>query len=208
MQAPRKIAVSESPRLRMIEGFASSAECKWVIDRACKRLRPATVVNRSGSLTVEAVRTNSMVEHLLPDMDLVIEAIRTRISAATRLPLPILEASQVLHYAPGQEFKPHHDYFDPALPGHAGELDQLGQRIATFLIWLNDGYTGGETEFPRAKFSFRGKMGDALFIANVDRTGRPDPSTLHAGRPPLSGEKWIFSQWIRDKAPSAAPAQT
>ena len=205
MQAPPKIAVSDSPRLRMIEGFASPAECKWVVDRACTRLRPATVVNLSGSMAVGAVRTNSMVEHLLPDMDLVIEAIRARVSAATRLPLPLFEASQALHYAPGQEFRPHHDYFDPTLPGHAGELEQLGQRIATFLIWLNDGYTGGETAFPRAQLSFRGKTGDALFIANVDRGGRPDPSTLHAGRPPLSGEKWIFSQWIRDKAPSAPP---
>ena len=202
IDVPPKIAVSDSPRLRVIDGFASAAECGWLIERSRKRLRPATVVNPSGSLTVEAVRTNSMVEHLLPEMDLVVETMRARISAATRLPLPLFEPSQILHYAPGQEFKPHHDYFDPELPGHAAQLEKLGQRIATFLIALNDGYTGGETAFPRAQLSFRGKTGDALFIANVARTGRPDPLTLHAGKPPLSGEKWMFSQWIRDKAPT------
>jgi hypothetical protein len=134
-------------------------------------------------------------------MDVVVEAIRARISSATRLPLPLFEPSQVLHYAPGQQFRAHHDYFEPENPGHSEQLKR-GQRIATFLIYLNDGYTGGETAFPRAQLSFRGNVGDALFIANVERSGQPDPLTLHAGTPPTSGEKWIFSQWILDKVPA------
>ena len=36
-------------------------------------------------------------------------------------------------------------------------------------------------------------------------TGCPDPLTVHAGRPPASGEKWIFSQWIRDRVPGPPP---
>ncbi|HYX46015.1 MAG TPA: 2OG-Fe(II) oxygenase [Sphingomicrobium sp.] len=172
------------------------------MERARNRLRPATVVTRSGSQTVEGGRTNRAIEFQIADMDLVIEIVRARISAAARLPLPLFETSQVLHYAPGQEFTAHHDYFDPDNSGHAEEL-QRGQRIATFLIYLNDSYTLGETAFPRAQLSFRGNVGDALFITNVERSGRPDPMTLHAGTPPGSGEKWIFSQWIRDKPPTA-----
>ena len=194
-------AISESPRLRLFEEFASAAECAWLVERARHRLRPALVVDPTGSQTAQPVRTNSGIDFQLRDMDLVVEAIRVRISVATRLPLPLFEPSQVLHYALGQEFRPHHDYFDPQLPGHAEELRRVGQRIATFLIYLNDGYTGGETTFPRAKFSFRGNSGNALFIANVERSGRPDPMTLHSGAPPISGDKWIFSQWIRDKRP-------
>jgi prolyl 4-hydroxylase len=200
-EIPKPRAISESPRLRRFEEFASAAECAWLMERARHRLRPALVVNPTGSQTAEPVRTNSGIDFQLRDMDLVVEAIRVRISAATRLPLPLFEPSQVLHYSPGQEFRPHHDYFDPQLPGHVEELRTVGQRIATFLIYLNDRYTGGETTFPRAKLSFRGNTGDALFIANVERSGRPDPMTLHSGAPPISGEKWIFSQWIRDKRP-------
>jgi prolyl 4-hydroxylase len=202
-ETPPKLPLSESPRLRVIEGFAGIDECRWLIERARDRLRRATVVSRAGRMTVEAARTNSGFEFLLADMDLVIEAIRVRISAATRLPLPLFEPVQVLHYAPGQEFKPHHDFFDPKLPGHAEQIRDHGQRIATFLIYLNDDYSGGDTAFPRAQISYRGKTGDALFVANVDRTGQPDPSTLHSGTPPTSGEKWILSQWIREKAPTA-----
>jgi len=47
----------------------------------------------------------------------------------------------------------------------------------------------------------RGGTGDALIFANVDPAGHPDPMTLHAGTPPKSGDKWVFSQWIRECPP-------
>lgn len=202
VQAPEKHAISETPRLRVIRKFATVTESLWLTGRARDRLRPATVVTPSGSQTIEAARTNRAIEFQLVDMDLVVEVIRSRVSSATRLPLPLFETSQVLHYAPGQEFRPHHDYFDPQNVRHSEQLKR-GQRIATFLVYLNDTYTLGETAFPRARISFRGDLGDALFITNVERSGQPDPLTLHAGTPPASGEKWIFSQWIRDRAPVA-----
>jgi prolyl 4-hydroxylase len=204
LEAPQKQVISEAPRLRAIREFASPAECLWLVKRARDRLRPATVVTHSGSQTVEMARTNRATAFQLGDMDLVMEVVRARISAATRLPLPLFETCQILHYAPGQEFRAHHDYFNPQNPGHAEQL-RRGQRIATFLVYLNESYTGGETAFPRAEVSFRGNAGDALFITNVDRTGNPDPLTLHAGTPPASGEKWIFSQWIRDRRPPVPP---
>jgi prolyl 4-hydroxylase len=74
--------------------------------------------------------------------------------------------------------------------------------VATFLAYLNDGYVGGETDFPRAGLRFKGAAGDALMFANVDLQGRPEPLSLHAGLPPGSGEKWVLSQWIRDRAPA------
>ena len=202
LQPPPKRALSERPRLRVLGGFATNGECSWLVKSARDRLGPATVVTPAGSQTIETARTNRAVAFQWAETDVVTEVVRARISAATGLPLPLFETSQVLHYAPGQEFRPHHDYFDPQNAGHAEQL-RRGQRIATFLIYLNAGYSGGETDFPSAQLSFRGEPGDALFIANVDRSGRPDPLTLHAGTPPASGEKWIFSQWIRDRAPPA-----
>ena len=78
--------------------------------------------------------------------------------------------------------------------------------MGTFLVFLNEDFEGGETEFPKAGIAFRGRTGDGLFFANVTRDGRPDPLTLHAGRPPTRGEKWILSQWIRERPPSEAAA--
>lgn len=204
---PARKMMSERPRIIVYPGFASPSECNWAIARARDRLKPARVLHgRLAGQTVNPVRDNSAIGFQLHEMDVVIEILRARIAAATRLPVPIFEPVQVLHYAVGQQFRPHHDFLDPEAPAFAEQIRQLGQRIATVLVYLNDDYEGGETAFPKAGVSYRGRTGDALFLANVGRDGRPDPLTLHAGTPPSSGEKWVMSQWIRDRVPAAANA--
>jgi prolyl 4-hydroxylase len=195
--------LSRSPRVWTIDRFASPPECQWIIDRARDRLRAASVISPGSGADIHAgVRTNSKAEFQLLDMDVTIEAVRARISAAVGVPLPGFEPTQVLHYAPGEQFHPHVDYFDPANPAYREQLGR-GQRIATFLIYLNEGFEGGETEFVDAGLKFRGNIGAAIFWANVDAHGRTDTASRHAGLPPRSGEKWILSQWIRDRAGQA-----
>ena len=79
-------------------------------------------------------------------------------------------------------------------------MAERGQRIVTFLIYLNEGFVGGETDFPRLGLRHKGAKGDALYFGNLDPAGAPDPRTLHAGLPPTRGEKWLFSQWVRNRA--------
>jgi hypothetical protein len=204
---PARRPVSEQPRIRVFEGFATSEECDWAISAARGRLAPALVWDPvTGQGRADPDRSNRALELGLPHMDVVLHLLRARISAASNLPLPVFETAQIMHYRPGEEFRPHHDFLDPARPGHGSQLARFGQRIATFLIYLNDDFEGGETIFPKTGFRYRGRRGDGLLFANVDAVTRaPDPLTLHAGLPPTRGEKWIFSQWIRDRSP--APAQ-
>ena len=207
LQAPAREVLCDQPRIVSYSAIASPAECEWVRNKARDRLQRAKVFHTgTGGQAVNPVRDNSGTEFQLPQMDVVLEVLRTRISAATRLPVPIFEPTQVLHYAVGEQFRPHHDYLDPEAPGFAEQLRLYGQRIATVLIYLNDDYEGGETIFPRLGISYRGATGDGLFWTNVDREGRADPLTMHAGTPPTSGEKWVVSQWIRDRAPGPAYA--
>ena len=97
-------------------------------------------------------------------------------------------------------FEDHYDFVDPQTPGYAQEIARNGQRRITFLLYLNDDYEGGETAFPRLDVHHRGRAGDALFFVNVRPDGVGDTRTLHAGRPPVRGEKWVLSQFIRDRA--------
>ena len=203
LEPPAAKRLSDQPRIMAYSGFATESECQWVMSRARDRLQPAKVFSTaSGDQTYNEARDNSAIEFQLTDMDLVLEVLRARISAATRLPVPIFEPTQILHYAVGEQFRPHHDFLDPDVPGFAEYLKKFGQRIATVLIYLNGGYSGGETVFPKVGINYRGEAGDALFFTNVDRSGRGDPLTMHAGTPPTSGEKWVFSQWIRDRVPA------
>jgi hypothetical protein len=62
-------------------------------------------------------------------------------------------------------------------------------RIAVFMLYLNDVEEGGETEFLYQKTRFKPKK-DRLLIW---------PSTytyLHRGNPPLSNDKYIITGWV------------
>jgi len=203
LEAPPRRMLSDAPRIVSFDGFATEAECSWIIERTRDRLQRAKVFSTAtGDQTYDKVRDNKAIEFQLPQMDLVLEVVRARISTATRLPVQIFEPTQVLHYSVGEQFRPHHDFLDPEVPQFADYIRQFGQRIGTLLIYLNEGFSGGETAFPRLGLNYRGRTGDALFFTNVDRSGRPDRMTMHAGTPPTAGEKWVLSQWIRDRAPA------
>jgi hypothetical protein len=203
--APPKSSLCDAPRIRVIQGFATAEECDWVMARAHGRLGPAMVLDQqTGRETTHPDRSNKAIELGVPAMDVVIQMIRARIAAATNLPLPVFEPAQIMHYSVGEEFRPHYDFLTGDAEGWAAQLERYGQRIATFLLYLNDDFEGGETEFPSIGLSHRGRKGDALFFANVDGAGAPDRKTLHAGRPPSRGQKWILSQWIRNRTPAPA----
>jgi hypothetical protein len=78
---------------------------------------------------------------------------------------------------------PHFDFIDPAAPSYAAEVRQLGQRIATVLLYLNEDYEGGGTVFPELGIDHRGKQGDACCSSastkRAIRTGAPfTPASL------------------------------
>ena len=113
-------------------------------------------------------------------------------------PTANFEIMNILSYDPGQEYRPHHDYMDPAAKGFEQELAERGQRVATFLVYLNDDFEGGETCFPDLDLKFRGDTGDALFFVSASPDGEIDTRTTHAGLPPKNGSKWLLSQWVRN----------
>jgi prolyl 4-hydroxylase len=191
-----------APRISAARGFLTPGACRWLIGRAQGRIAPAMVFDPdAGGARRESTRSNSAFEFPFFELDLLLVVVRAKIAATVGVPPQALEPPQVLHYAPGETFERHYDFLDPQVPGYAADVARRGQRIATFLIYLNTDFAGGETDFPMVGLSFKGETGDALMFANVDPEGRPDRQTLHAGLPPTSGEKWLFSQWIRDRAP-------
>ena len=204
LQAGRAETVRTAPLIRAYPAFASAAECRWLIGSAMKKLAPATVFDRATGQQIEhPVRDNHAALYQVAELDFLAEVLRQRISNAVGIPVRFFEPPQIFRYTVGQRFKLHSDFFDPDNPGHVEEIAQRGQRVGTFQVYLNSDYQGGETHFPAIGLNWRGETGTGLFFANVYRNGRPDRQTLHAGQPPSSGEKWVFSQWIRDRLPIA-----
>lgn len=200
---PAARSESEDPLIRVIERFAPAPICDWLIERARPALKPALVFNLStGGAARQSARTNSAAAFSLLDVNLPGLLVRERLAAAVGTVAINLEAPQVLHYAVGQAFHPHVDFLDPGVPATAANVAQRGQRSWTTLVYLNEGFEGGETDFPTLGLRFLGGKGDALLFRNVDAEGRIDGRTMHAGLPPTAGEKWLLSQWVRDRQPT------
>jgi hypothetical protein len=197
---PAKTVLSASPRVVAVAGFVPRPVCDWLIGCAAGRTRAAMVYGGGAAGEVVRSRSNTAFEFGFFDLDLVIVLVRARIAATIGVPVAILENPQILHYDVGEAFARHHDYLDPSRPGHAAEIEAGGQRIITFLVYLNDAYEGGQTDFPLIALRHRGGLGDGLYFGNVDPGGKADPRTLHAGLAPTQGEKWLLSQWVRDRS--------
>ena len=198
--SPASRVLAASPQVRAIKDFATPEECAWLIGLARDDLRRAQVYRKDAEGYMESgTRTNSEADYTFGNADLVLRVIIERIARAVGLSTRLFEVAKLLHYEPGQQFAPHHDFQQPTTPALAREIAQRGQRVATVLVYLNDDFEGGETEFPRIGLRHRGATGDALMFANVRPDGALDHDSLHAGLPTTRGVKWVLSQWIRSR---------
>ena len=196
--APAGRIAFAKPRIIVLERFATADECQWLIGRADGGgLQRAKVYRGSPTAQLAETRTNREMSFTIFNADVVVSLIRDRIAAAAGAPVSHFEIAKLLHYSPGEQFALHADFIEAKTPELARELAARGQRATTFLIYLNDGYEGGATQFPRLSWQYRGGGGDALLFSNVDANGDPDYDTIHAGMPPTAGEKWVLSQWVR-----------
>jgi prolyl 4-hydroxylase len=197
---PAATDLNGSPLVRSYPKFASPAMCRWFIDNARGRLSRALVYEAiSREVMAKPTRTNTAAVFNLVATDFLFVLAQLRMSACLGVPLRQFEAVTVLHYDEGEEITEHYDFVDPELPSYAQEIAEKGDRVVTFLVYLNDDYQGGETAFPRLDLSHKGSRGEGIFFVNSER-GRADTRTLHAGRTPAGGEKWIVSQFVRDRA--------
>ncbi len=187
---------SEWPRLVVLGGFLSPEECEGLINEARARLRPSeTVMGDTGGSEINAARTSDGMFFARGESPLC-QRIEARIAALLDWPVSHGEGLQVLRYAPGAQYRPHHDYFDPDLPGSGRILQRGGQRVGTLVMYLNTPEAGGATTFPDAGLTVHAVAGHAVFFAY----DRPDPATrtLHGGAPVRAGEKWVATKWLRE----------
>jgi prolyl 4-hydroxylase len=200
LKVPEGKVLSDSPRVVSFADFIPESWCRLFIRQAASKLKPALVYDAGNKRNFRSqTRTNSIAEFNLVENDFIHFLLQERMSKACGVPMVHMEGTAILNYQPGEEISNHYDFVDPKLPNYQQEIAENGQRIITFLIYLNDDYEGGETVFPEVGLRNKGKTGEGLYFVNALPDGSADLRALHAGAPPQSGQKWIVSQFIRNR---------
>ncbi|MBT2688794.1 2OG-Fe(II) oxygenase [Bacillus sp. ISL-47] len=181
---------NEKPFVLHLDSVLSHEECDELISLSRSRLLPSRVVDTtSGEERAAAGRTSKGTVFRIRENELVAR-IENRIAELTGFPIEHGEGLQVLNYGIGEEYKPHFDFF----PANMVDPTKGGQRVGTFLIYLNDVADGGETIFPKVGLSIVPKKGAAIYFHYANENGQLDRLSVHRSVPVESGEKWVATK--------------
>ncbi len=184
----------ERIELYAIGGFLSGEECgrlTAMIDQIAKPSALHELDYASGFRT-------SFSSDLDP-YDALVAGISARIDAVLGVPKSFGEPIQGQRYLPGQEFKPHNDWFYTSESYWPSEEARGGQRSWTTMAYLNPVEAGGATAFTLLGINFAPTPGVLLLWNNALPDGRPNEATLHAGTPVEAGAKYIITKWYRTR---------
>lgn len=186
---PEGERLSDSPDVVQFRNLFTDAECDFLMLVAEPTYEKSMVVGADGRDKLDPIRTsdNAPMHWLIEDP--VIAALNRRLAAASGTAYDQGEPMTILRYRPGQQYFRHYD----ALPG----IDN--QRFKTALVYLNQGYGGGETRFTKTGLRIAGGKGNCIVFRNSLGNGRFDPMSEHCGMPVTHGTKHLASRWIRER---------
>ncbi len=169
--------IIHSERAFTLTGFLTASQCEALVSQAeTTGFEAAGVRTRTGERAMPELRNNERVVFESPQWVALLweELLKAQC-------LPELEGTRAVglprglrfyKYSPGQRFKMHRDG-----PWHE---DGLTSKL-TFLVYLNDGFQGGATDF--RDFVVTPKRGDALlFIHDI----------FHEGAAVTAGTKYVL----------------
>lgn len=175
-----------------VNEFISAESCDYIIEKFGKELREMGTVG--GQTTQYRIADGNWIYDLT---DPIVEDIKHRLSLLTNLPTENQENPHVVKYEIGGKYLPHHDYFlnDEYVDS---TLNRGGQRVYTCIIYLNDDFTGGGTDFPNVKYTMIPKKGSLCYWKNTVQDGSLNEDSMHAALPVETGRKWVLLIWVRE----------
>ncbi len=184
----------------LIRGFLTPDECRRHIDLTeAAGYEDAPISSGRGFVMAKSIRNNDRV--MIDDPALAAELFeRARPLLPPNFlvwtPVALNERFRYYRYNPGQKFEWH---FDGAFTRENGDSSKL-----TFMVYLNDGFVGGETAFNLRRL---GAVTDADEVLRVV----PEAGTalvfrhdvLHTGAMVLEGTKYVLRSDVMFRHPAA-----
>lgn len=176
--------------------FLTDAECDAIINYSNDKLVISEVYRGANNETNIDERKSRQCWITDDDTDIA-NYISNKVANITSTKKEHQEHLQVVRYDEGGHFIPHHD----ACVGNNEFCNTMnsfvGPRYITFLIYLNDNFEGGHTNFPNINKSIIPQKGKAVLFYNVNKDGSIISESLHQGSHIINGTKWIANKWIR-----------
>lgn len=180
--------------LFILRGFLDRVTCATLIERIDAKRRPSLIADDIG---IANFRTSETCD--LDWNDPVIGDVDRKIATLLGLTLEASEPLQGQRYAPGQEFRPHTDTFEPGGYDFYLHTTAGGQRTWTAMIYLNEPDEGGATRFKTIGKTVRPETGKLLAWNNLLPDGQPNAATLHQGMKVRRGTKYVLTKWFRER---------
>ena len=174
--------------------FLDAATCAMLVATIDRHRRPSTLLSDRND---QGFRTSDScdMDRWSPD----IRPIDERIAGLLGIDPDYGETMQGQRYAPGQQFRAHHDYFHESESYWQRMQQEGGQRTWTAMIYLNTPDAGGATRFKAIDKIVHPEAGKLLAWNNLRTDGRVNPSTLHHGMKVRAGTKYVITKWFRER---------
>jgi prolyl 4-hydroxylase len=185
---------AEKAEIFAMGDFMSAVECRKLIGMIDQVARPSSVFNVAYG---EDYRTSYSGD--VDSYDPFVKKISRRIDDLLGLDPIWGETVQGQRYLPGQQFKPHCDWFFTEADYWPREAQRGGQRSWTAMVYLNTVEGGGSTDFTELGLSIEPKPGVILMWNNADLDGVPNRWTIHTGTQVSAGVKYIITKWYRTR---------
>jgi len=187
---------NDNYEIKEIDDFLTPQECELITQLSSDKLFKSRVY--SATADVESNVRDSEQCWLKNDAHELIRKISERVAAITETKIEDQEELQVVKYKPGGYYRPHYDACDWRKENCDRFNGDKGPRFITFIIYLNDDFECGETEFVNLQKKFQPiERASILFYSLDKKREQCHPYSLHQGNPVILGNKYIVNIWMR-----------
>ena len=189
-----EIKYLEYPRISVFRNVLTPDECDRIIKKYENTMNPnAGLESREqtyGQIT-EEVEQRSISEQTA-DEDR--QFFKNKLVEMIGIPIDHIEAGDIYRYDTNQYFGLHHDF--PYDPRTIPYYKYGGDRKATAIFWLNEGYEGGRCTWPELGVTVEPELGGVMYFEYDYPDEAVNMSTIHESLPVTKDIKWIAAFFL------------
>lgn len=192
--------LSSEPEIKLFNNAVPNALIMMLISIFESRVEPSMIYDPvTGRQQKNSIRNNESTNFSVAMPSVFLSIVIMFLSRFAGESPENAEYPMIMKYTAGTKFSAHVDYLSESQIKSNLAENEMGQRVKTLLLYLNDDFDGGETAFINQNIVIPPKKGSVLTFDNVSN-GVPNKNSKHEGRVVTNKEKWLLSIWFRENS--------